>query len=332
MTASAEEIDQRIRSLAAQSNLTVAELTKALETEGITISALKQQIETSMLWPQLVQGRFRDRINVTEDAVEDALERMREQVSKEQYLVSEICIPVDDPSLAQQYYQGSMQLIEQMRQGVPFTVVAQQFSACTTAALGGDLGWVAAGELEPALDNAIRDLPPGSVTNPIPSEGAFMILAVRDKRAAVTPGEQTFTLTYASAPVSMGQNAARLAFENLPTAAACTGGALRTDLGENIGFAFLENMTLDKIEPTFATHIEDLERGESSPMIQEGGAYHVAYVCDKDEGLGLPSRDAVESNLTERQLTRISQQYLRDLERLSTIDIKLDELKQRPNG
>ena len=159
-----------------------------------------------------------------------------------------------------------------------------------------------------------------------------MILAVRDKRAAVTPGEQSFTLTYANAPVSMGQNAARQAFDNLSTAASCTGGALRTDLGENIGFAFLENMTLDKIEPVFGTHIENLERGETSPMIQEGGAYHVVYVCDKDEGLGLPSRLAIESNLTERQIARISQQYLRDLERLSTIDIKIDELKKQPNG
>ena len=155
-----EELNQRVETVAAQSNLTVPELTAALSSQGIALSSLKQQLKTSMLWPQLVQGRFRDRIKVTEDAVEDTLNRMREQVSKEQYLVSEICIPVDDPSLAQQYYQGSMQLIEQMRQGVPFTVVAQQFSACTTAAIGGDLGWVAAGELEPELDNAIRDLPP----------------------------------------------------------------------------------------------------------------------------------------------------------------------------
>ena len=72
-----------------------------------------------------------------------------------------------------------------MRGGVPFSVVAQQFSACTSAAVGGDMGWVRAGELPEELDQAIRDIPIGAVTNPVPSQGAFMILALRDKRAAV---------------------------------------------------------------------------------------------------------------------------------------------------
>ena len=95
------------------------------------------------------------------------------------------CIPVADRNQIQQYYQGALQLIEQMRRGVPFAVVAQQFSACTSAAGGGDLGWVRAGELAPELDAAIKELPQGAVTNPIASDGAFIIMAVRDKREAV---------------------------------------------------------------------------------------------------------------------------------------------------
>lgn len=323
--ATEQEIAKELSMIAAESNLTVGQLEETLAAQGISINSLKEQVKTTMLWPQLVQGRFRDRVRVNDDEIDQTLERMREDASLEQYLVSEICIPVDDPSKAQQYYQGSLQLIEQMRRGVPFSVVAQQFSACTTAAVGGDLGWVRAGEMPPELDNAIRNLEPGSVTNPIPSEGAFMILAVRDKREAVVAGEPTFTLAYASAPESIGENAARLAFEKLATADACSGRALRQDLGENIGFALLENMTLDAIDPRFREWIEDLDRGETSPVIKADGAYHAAYVCDKDEGLGLPSRDTLENRIFSRQLQRISQQYLRDIERKSSVDIRLKQ-------
>ena len=327
-----EEIRSEISIMAAQSNLSHDQLVATLEQEGISVNSLREQIRATIAWPQLVQGRFRDRVRVNEDEVEDTLSRMREDASKEQFLVSEVCIPVDDPAQVQQLYQGGMQLIEQMRRGVPFAVVAQQFSACTTAAVGGDLGWVRSGELPPELDEAVRALPPGSVTNPIPSDGALMILAIRDKREAVIAGEPTFTLAYASADAAIGGNAARRAFDELSTADACSGRALRIDLGEGVGVSLLENVTMNQVDERFQQIIENLQRGETSAVIQVDDAYHAAYVCDKDEGLGLPSRDALENRIYSRQLSRIGQQYLRDIERQSMVDVRLDELLVSPNG
>ncbi len=320
-----QEIQQELTTIAAQSNMRPEDLQAVLKTQGVSINSLKQQLTTSIAWPQLVQGRFRDRIRINDDEIEDTLQRMREDASLEQFLISEICISVDDPSQAQQYYQGALQLLEQMRRGVPFSVIAQQFSACTTAAVGGDMGWVRAGELEPELDAALRELPIGSVTNPIPSGGAFMMLAVRDKREAVIAGQPTFKLAYLSAAESVGENTARFAFERVTTADVCSGRALRIDLGKNIGYTLLENVTLDMIDPRFAEFIEDLDHKETSPVIKADGAYHAAYVCDKDDGLGLPSRTTIENRIYQRQLTRIGLQYLRDIERRSTVDIRLKE-------
>ena len=323
MKFSEKDFINELGAMASQFNLSPEGLITALNAQGISEKSLQEQIKAGVLWPELVQGRYRDRVRINDNEIENTMERMREDASLDQFLVSEICIPVDDPSQAQQYYQGGLQLIEQMRRGVPFAVIAQQYSGCTTAAVGGDIGWVRAGELAPELDTAIRELPTGAVTNPIPSEGAFMILAIRDKRAATVAGEPTFTLAYASAPTSIGENAARLAFEKIETADACSQRALRVDLGVDIGYALLENVTLDQINPQFSDFVDGLSRGDLMPLITADGAYHSAYVCDKDEGLGLPSREALESRILQRQLSRISQQYLRDLERQAAIDIRL---------
>jgi peptidyl-prolyl cis-trans isomerase SurA len=277
-----------------------------------------------------VQGRYRSRIRIDKDEVEDTLRRMREDASKEQFLVSEICIPVPDPAEAQAYYEGSLQLIAQMRRGVPFAAVAQQFSACPSAAAGGDLGWVHAGELPKELDDALRQLPPGAVTNPIPSEGAFMVLAIRDTRAAVVAGEQSWTLAYASAPLSMGRNEALLGLQKLETADAC-GSSLRLDLGQNIGVTQLESLKLGDIDPRFHEAISDLDRGDLSGPVEADGALHMVFVCEKDEGLGLPSREAIEDRIYSRQLNRIGQQYLRDIERKTMVDIRL-RAEPPPNG
>lgn len=317
------DVMAEVQQMAAEGGLTVDLLKKVLASNGISFDSLRNQIKAGIVWPRLVQARYGRQVRINDDDVEATLERMREDATKEQYLVSEICLAVDDPSRAQAYYQAGLQLIEQMRKGVPFTVVAQQFSSCTTAAAGGDLGWVHAGELPPELDRAVKALPTGAVTNPIPSEGAFIILAVRDKREAVVPGEPSFTFAYAGAPLSMGENAARQALEKLPAADACGGRAQRQDLGPGVGVALIENMTIEDVDPRFRSAVEDLDRGDMSPVIEADGALHAVYVCDKDDGLGLPSRDSLVDRMYSRRLSQIAQRYLRDVEREATVDIRL---------
>ncbi|MEO0880433.1 MAG: peptidylprolyl isomerase [Pseudomonadota bacterium] len=320
-----QEIDGEIKAIANQGGMTPTQLQEVLAQGGVSIGSLREQIRANIAWPRLVQGRFRSRVRVNDDEVEQTLTRMREDATQEQFLVSEICIPVADRSQIEQYYQGALQLIEQMRRGVPFAVVAQQFSACTSAASGGDLGWVRAGELAPELDTAIKELPQGAVTNPIPSDGAFIIMAVRDKREAVKKGEESFTFAYAGAPLSLGRSAARAALEQLPTSGACNlnSGVQRQDLGKQVGVAVLENITIGDVDDRFRGAVEDLGRHEMSPIVEADDALHAVYVCEKDEGLGLPSRSAVNDRLFSRQLGRISQQYLRDVERDALVDIRI---------
>ncbi|MEO0321266.1 MAG: hypothetical protein AAF199_10315, partial [Pseudomonadota bacterium] len=162
----------------------------------------------------------------------------------------------------------------------------------------------------------------GSVTNPIPSEGALIILALRDKKEPVEPGEPSFTLAYASAPVAAGENKARLALEKLPTAEVCNARAIKLDLGPDVGTALLENVKLSQIDPRFQRFIADLKRGDLSAVIEADGFLHEVYICEKDEGLGIPARSAIEDRIFRRQLQLLGQRYLRDLERKSTIEFR----------
>ncbi|MEO0399851.1 MAG: peptidylprolyl isomerase [Pseudomonadota bacterium] len=317
----AREIEAEIAGMAAQGGLSPAEFEKTLAADGISISTVRSQITASMAWPRIVRGRFGSRVRVSDEEVESTLTRMREEAGAEQFLVSEICLPVPSPEQAQTYYEGGLQLIEQMRRGVPFAVVAQQFSACTSAAAGGDIGWVRAGQLPADLDRAIKELPRGAVTNPIPSEGAFMILAVRDKREARQQGEKSYSLAYAGAPLTLGRAAARQSLEKLASANAC-GGGRRQDLGPDVGVARIENAKLSDLDERFRDVIDGLDRGDLSPIIEADEALHIAYVCELDEGLGIPSRRSIEDSLFSRRLSQISQQYLRDVERKVMVDVR----------
>jgi peptidyl-prolyl cis-trans isomerase SurA len=323
LTPNPEDVNKQLTGMAASSGMTLPQFEAALKSEGVSMQSLRSQVGAGMVWPELVSGKFGKRVRVNDDEVDDTLARMREDATQEQFLVSEICLPVPEPSQAQAYYDGAVQLLEQMRKGVPFSVVAQQFSGCPTAAAGGDMGWVRAGELPNELDAAIRTLPPGAVTNPIPVENSFMIMALRDKRAAAKQGEKTWTLAYASVPASLGENAARLKFESLKAADVCGGRSQRQDLGAGVGLALIENVTLSRIDPRFRDAVDALQRGDTTPPIAVDDMLHAAYACEVDEGLGIPSRASIEDRIYQRELEKISQQYMRDIERKSTVDIRM---------
>ncbi|OFW98664.1 MAG: hypothetical protein A3E78_11620 [Alphaproteobacteria bacterium RIFCSPHIGHO2_12_FULL_63_12] len=330
LTPDNDEIQGELNQMAQRTGLSAEQFSDVLKQEGVSPETLKSQIAASIVWPRLVQGRYGKRVRVDEDEINSTLERLRADATQEQILISEICIPVPSPDQVQAYYEGGMQLLEQMRKGVPFAVIAQQFSACTTAASGGDMGWMRAGELPEDLDTAVRELPVGAVTNPILSDNAFMILAIRDRREAVKQGEKTWTFAFASTPLSTGRAAGRASLEKLKTAEACVGGrTLRADLGAGVDVAVVENATLSSVDERFRPALENLSRGDLSEIIEADDSLFILYACEVDEGLGIPSRDAIEDRLYSRQLERIAQQYLRDVERKSTVDIRL---KSAPNA
>ena len=96
-------------------------------------------------------------------------------------------------------------------------------------------------------------------------------------------------------------------------------------------YAAVENIKLSAIDERFHDAVAGTKRGELSAIVEADEAMHVVYVCEKDEGLGLPSRETLEDRAYARELGRIATQYLRDLERNAMVDIRL-KAEAPPNG
>jgi len=73
-------------------------------------------------------------------------------------------------------------MIQQVGQGAPFPLLAQQFSSAPTAAKGGDVGWVREGELREEINSAIINMEKGSVSDPIQVPGGVYVIALLDKQ------------------------------------------------------------------------------------------------------------------------------------------------------
>jgi peptidyl-prolyl cis-trans isomerase SurA len=70
---------------------------------------------------------------------------------------------------------------ERLVAGEDFATLATVFSEGPDAAKGGDLGWFREGDLEPALENAVRNLKPGEVSDVVSSSRGTHLLRVEER-------------------------------------------------------------------------------------------------------------------------------------------------------
>ncbi len=177
------EINESFAKLAQSNNFTAEQFREILKQGGINIQTLEDQIRAQVSWVKVVQSKLRPQIQVSDIDVDNAMERLTNNLGKTEYLIAEILLPVEDPSQESKVRQLAQDLSNEIRAGnVQFSRIAQQFSKAAGAEQGGDLGWLQEGQLEPDLDAAIRASEKGQITPPIRTLSGLHILFVRDVR------------------------------------------------------------------------------------------------------------------------------------------------------
>jgi len=181
------EIDRGFAAVAQQNNFSPEQFREMIKKGGLNIKTMEAQIRAQIAWSKVVQKRLRPQVIVSDNDVDNHLERLRSNTGKPEYLVSEIFLPIENPKEEAQSRQLAMDLVSKIREGkAPFFKVAQQFSKSAGSAQGGDLGWIAQGQLAQELDQILPTIGKGQVSNPVRTISGFHILTVRDERIVTT--------------------------------------------------------------------------------------------------------------------------------------------------
>ncbi len=313
-----EQIDGRINDIARSNEMTSEQFIGSLARAGVPISTLRQQIEADISWQRLMSGMYGSRLRVSEVEIRETQERLAAAATRPQYLISEIFLPANSEGEFQEMMQGGMRLIQEMQNGAPFPLVARQFSASPTAAAGGDVGWIAATELAPELQPVAERLQPGQVSLPVRTPTGVYIIALRERRAGAAQGATSLvSLRQIVAPATrMAQLQRTVARINgcgslEREVANVGGGASVVDLGR----AVESDLSAD-----VRSRIANVAAGSATAPVVNGEEANVFVVCARQAGgAAVPSREEIEGRLREREMTMLSDRYLRNLRREATI-------------
>ncbi|HEU5068208.1 MAG TPA: peptidylprolyl isomerase, partial [Sphingomicrobium sp.] len=181
ITVSDKEIDRAVQKIAAGANQTPQQFAAMLDSHGSSINSIRRQIEGELAWNKLQQKEIEDSVTVGEDEVNSVIAKLNAQKGAQEYRVGEIYIAAPGGN-EDQAASTANQILDQLKKGASFQAAAHEFSEASTAAVGGDLGWVRPDQLPQPIATVLQTMQPGEVSNPIPVAGGVSIIAVQDMR------------------------------------------------------------------------------------------------------------------------------------------------------
>lgn len=325
------EIQQAFGRIAKQNNMTAGSFSSMLNQVGVDPASLKQQIEAELAWRKLVGKKFGRFVNIGEDEIDAVLQRYKENIGKEQMLVSEIFLPVESPDKEEEVKRFATRISDQIRKGANFAAIARQFSQGTTAAAGGDIGWVQSGQMAEELEAKLEAMAPQTYSDPIRSVGGYYILALRDRRviAKVDPGDTTYNLSQLVIPLSASadENEVRDRFETAENLRKrikkCNSvDALAKEIDSPMSGS-LGTLKMKDLPEEFQGAVKDLLVGDVSKPVRTSVGLHLLVVCSRtNPQTDEPTRDSVRNQLLEERLQMMARRYIRDLRRDALVEIR----------
>lgn len=325
------ELDQTFARVAANSNRTPAQFSAFLKAQGSSERSLKHQIEAESAWNRLLRKKIQPFVNVAEEEVQSVISRLNATKGSTEYRIGEIFLSAN-PANAAEVQTGAQKIIENVRNGASFVAYARQFSEASTAAVGGDLGWVRPEQLPEQLVTAAQGLQTGGVSEPIAVPGGYSIIVKIDERKVLTadPRDAILSLKQISLTFPKGTTQAQAApqVEAMTKASREIAGCGQAEaVGGKLGATVVgnDNVPLRELPAALQNLMVNLQVGQASQpfgSLEDGIRFLV--VCGRDDPAAgnAPSFDQVLAQMEEERVSRRAQRYLRDLRRDAEVEYR----------
>lgn len=325
------EIDRVYSDSARQFKRTPQEFSDYLRSVGSSDATLKRQIHAEIAWNRLQGREIEPFVNVAEDEVNAVIQRLNATKGQQKYKIGEIFLAAS-PETAPQARANLEKIVEQVRRGASFVAYARQYSEASTAAVGGDLGWVAADQLPEPLAEAARVLPVGQISNPIAVPGGYSLLLVQDTRRELMPDARDSVLSLKQMSIGFPQGttpaqAAPIVARFVQTAQTMGGCGRAEEAAAAINAEVVSNdqMKVRDFPAQLQEMLLKLGIGQTTaPFGSMQERVSILVLCGRDDPqeVDQPSFDQIYAQLNEQRVNMRARRFLRDLRRDAIVDYR----------
>ena len=316
-----DEINLMLERIANGNQMSGEQILQLINSQGVKSDTLLNQIKAELLWNKIVRGRYGSYINVNEDEVSIVYDRTIESIGKEQYEVSEIFIGYENEQEEKEANILTKKLVEQLREGVAFAPVAQQFSQTSTAGQGGYLGWVTDGQLDKSINNKLKQLGKNQISDPIKTLNGIYIIKLNERTEA--GGKNPLRNQFDLMTVTFEKNNRSDAENFSKDFVSCKRIEKLAEKYDEKEINSLGKITLSELPKELHQELLSKYAGETLNPRVSGDYIDLILICDRKDDIGLQvSRENIEDNIYAQKIGMMSRRYLRDLRRDAVIEYR----------
>ncbi|MBB2177091.1 peptidylprolyl isomerase [Gluconacetobacter johannae] len=328
-----EQIAASIADIEHRNGMPQNALRDRLAQDGISLTTLIDQIRVQLGWTQVLREEMGSRGRTTAAEIAQREEALRHEDGKPQYMISEIFVPVDDPRHTENELKFTETVIQELRNGAPFPIVAAQFSQNQSALDGGMMGWVQEDSLDPQVVAVVRQMPIGAISNPIRVAGGFVIATLEGRRTVGHQMGTVLSLRQAFLPFTTQlnpQNPTEQQRATLQQATQLSSSAHSCDDLEAANRKYGEKrpsnpgeLVLERINPQMQQVLAGLSAGKASRPLVSTEGIEVLMVCGRQQkNFAQQTPSEIADQLLNERVEQTSRQLNRDLHRRAVIEMR----------
>jgi peptidyl-prolyl cis-trans isomerase SurA len=328
------QLNQAMERVAAQNRMNLADFSAALEQQGQSYAAMREQVRREMVIQRVQSGNVNQRIQISEQEVRNFLSSPEGQkLTQPEYRILHALLPLaeDAPNsevdTASSYLNG---LLKRIRAGEAFDEVISSNDG-RYAFSGGDLGWRKLEDLPSLFSDVAPNLEVGATSDPIRSPsglhlinladmqgGEQMVNQTRVRHILVQPSEimtdeqAEEQVEALKARIEQGEDFADLAREYSKDIGSATEGG---DLGWT---------TPGQMVPEFEAAMADTAVGDVSEPVKSQFGWHILEVMERREQdmTAQATRNRATEALHQRKYDEELEAWLRKIRDEAFVDIK----------
>lgn len=318
------EINAAMQDMASGTNRSLDEVEKFLKENNVHIRTMEDQIEAELAWNRFVRGRFGGQVSIGELEIDETLERAEAAMNQDRVNISEILLLANNQLDGQRLMSEAAQIVQQLRAGINFGAVARQFSAASSSASGGNLGWIPVNQLDENIVPIIENMAAGDISDPIETSAGIYIVQLNSKQQSggIDPMRNLFDLLIITYDVATEGHLAKL--ESLRDSfTTCKNTEAKAKEMDARNVTRTGQVELRRFPKNLQSEISTTEAGQVIGPKKNEKIAEMVVVCDRKDDQGATiSRDAIENNLYSQRLAIMARRHLRELRRDSIVEYR----------